>query len=201
MIWLDIQKDGICNFGRVVMISNTSQRHRFFRYIHCRMCNHHPSGFSPDHYMWRCLELVSETEITKSTDFFNSINCAPHNYRPVISVICYKRETWPFKMSTHLQFQPRYYCLQVSLAGTLVSAGLTSGSSRWLIDLLRYEKVEGNIYRQIIILSCSLIYFLRFTICMFVFLQRKISWFEGGLVSFLIFHDVLPFWYFCWKSR
>ena len=73
------------------------------------------------------------------------------------------------------------------LAGTLVSAALTSGYADLLINLLKYEKVEGNIYRQIIILSCCLIYFFRFTICMFVFVRRKISWFEGGLVSFLFF--------------
>ena len=73
------------------------------------------------------------------------------------------------------------------LAGTLVSAGLTSGYADGLIDLLKYEKVEGNSYRQIIILSCCLIYFIKFTIGLFVFLKRKISWFEGGLVSFLFF--------------
>ena len=73
------------------------------------------------------------------------------------------------------------------LAGTFVSALLTSGYADWLIDILNYEKVEGNVYRQIIILSCCLIYFIRFTIGMFVFVQRKIGWFEGGLVSVLFF--------------
>lgn len=73
------------------------------------------------------------------------------------------------------------------LAGALASALLTSGYAGWLIDLLNVEKTEGNVYRQTIILFCSLIYFLRFTLCMFVFVQRKISWFEGGLVSFLFF--------------
>ena len=73
------------------------------------------------------------------------------------------------------------------LAGTLVAAGLTSGYADWLIDLLKYEEVEGKSYRQIIMLSCCLIYFARFTVDMFVFVQRKISWFEGGLVSFLFF--------------
>ena len=73
------------------------------------------------------------------------------------------------------------------LAGTLVSFALTSGYSDWLISLIKFEKVEGNIYRQIIFLSCCLIYFIRFTICMFIFVKRKISWFEGGLVSFLFF--------------
>jgi len=73
------------------------------------------------------------------------------------------------------------------LAGTLVSAALTYGYADWLIDLIKYERVDGNIYRQIIILSCSLIYLIRFTICMFIFLKRKISWFEGCLTSFLFF--------------
>jgi len=73
------------------------------------------------------------------------------------------------------------------LAGTFVSALLTSGYADWLIDILNYEKVEGNVYRKIIILSCCLIYFIRFTIGMFVFVQRKIGWFEGGLVSVLFF--------------
>ena len=73
------------------------------------------------------------------------------------------------------------------LAGALVSAALTFGYSDWLIDLIKHERVDGNIYRQIIILSCSLIYLIRFTICMFIFLKRKISWFEGGLTSFLFF--------------
>ena len=73
------------------------------------------------------------------------------------------------------------------LAGTLVSALLTSGYADWLIDILKYEKVEGNVYRKIIILSCCLIYFIRFTIGMFVFVQRKIGWFEGCLVSVLFF--------------
>ena len=77
-------------------------------------------------------------------------------------------------------------CVSI-LAGTLVSAVLTLGYSDWLMDLIKYERVDANIYRQIIILSCSLIYLIRFTICMFIFLKRKISWFEGGLTSFLFF--------------
>ena len=73
------------------------------------------------------------------------------------------------------------------LAGILVSVALTSGYSELLIHLFRYEKDPGNIYRQIFMLSCSLIYFFKFTIYMFIFLERKISWFEGGLVSFFFF--------------
>lgn len=74
------------------------------------------------------------------------------------------------------------------LAGTLAATLLTSGQAPpWLIDLLGYEPVDGNPYRQLLLLVCCLIYFVRFTIAMFVFVQRKISWFEGGLVAFLFF--------------
>ncbi|MCP3952609.1 MAG: DUF1295 domain-containing protein [Desulfobacterales bacterium] len=73
------------------------------------------------------------------------------------------------------------------LAGVLVSAALTSGYSEWLILLFKYEKSVGNSTRQLIILSCGLIYFARFAVCMFIFVKRNISWFEGGLVAFLFF--------------
>lgn len=77
------------------------------------------------------------------------------------------------------------------LAGAFFSAMLMSGYLDGLSDLMKYESVQGNSFRQIVILSCFLVYFIRFTsvsrIGMFVFLERKISWFEGGLVSFLFF--------------
>lgn len=73
------------------------------------------------------------------------------------------------------------------LAGIVVSAAITSGYSEFLIGLFKYEKGGGNIYRQAIFSTCALIYFFRFTLCMFVFVKRKIGWFEGGLTSFLFF--------------
>ncbi len=79
------------------------------------------------------------------------------------------------------------------LAGTLTAAALTTGYSDWLMNLLNFEKVNGNIARQLVMLLCCLIYFVRFTIGLFVFIQRKISWFEGSLVTVLFF---LMFYYF-----
>ena len=73
------------------------------------------------------------------------------------------------------------------LASTLFSAILMFGYLDGLSDLIKYERAQGNSFRQIIILSCFLVYFIRFIIGMFVFLERKVSWFEGGLVSFLFF--------------
>jgi len=73
------------------------------------------------------------------------------------------------------------------LAGTLTATVLTTGYSDWLMSVLNFEKVEGNIYRQIVMFICCFVYFLRFSIGLFVFMQRKISWFEGGLVTGLFF--------------
>ena len=71
------------------------------------------------------------------------------------------------------------------LAGTILSAMYMSGYLDGLSELLEHERVQGNSLRQIIIISCFVIYLIRFSIGMFAFLERKISWFEGGLVSFL----------------
>ncbi len=88
----------------------------------------------------------------------------------------------------HSPSMPAKVLLSASiLCGIFLSIALSSGYSESLIDFFGYEKEPGNIYRQIIMASCSFLYFVRFTICMFIFLKRKISWFEGGLVSFLFF--------------
>ncbi len=73
------------------------------------------------------------------------------------------------------------------LAGTVTATILTTGYSEWFMNILSFEKVEGNIYRQIIMFICCFIYFIRFSIGLFIFIQRKISWFEGGLVTVLFF--------------
>ncbi len=79
------------------------------------------------------------------------------------------------------------------LAGTLTATALTTGYSDGLMSMLNFEKVDGNNSRQLIMFLCCFIYFLRFTIGLFVFIQRKISWFEGGLVTVLFF---MMFYYF-----
>ena len=79
------------------------------------------------------------------------------------------------------------------LAGILAATALTTGYSDWFMDVMNFDRVEGNIYRQMVMFVCCFIYFIRFTIALFVFIQRKISWFEGGLVTVLFF---MMFYYF-----
>jgi protein-S-isoprenylcysteine O-methyltransferase Ste14 len=73
------------------------------------------------------------------------------------------------------------------LAGTITATALTTGYSGWLINILDFEKVAGNTNRQMVMLICCLIYFFRFTLALFVFMQRKISWFEGSFVTIMFF--------------
>ena len=73
------------------------------------------------------------------------------------------------------------------LMGTLIPALLMSGHGDLLIQHLKLQKLNGNTYRQLLMVSCSLIYLIRFATCMFVSFKRKIGWFEGCLVSFLFF--------------
>jgi protein-S-isoprenylcysteine O-methyltransferase Ste14 len=80
------------------------------------------------------------------------------------------------------------------LAGALTATALTTGYSDWFMDVLNFEKVEGNIYRQIIMFICCLIYYIRFTLNLLIFMQRKISWIEAGLVTILFF---IMFYFFC----
>lgn len=80
------------------------------------------------------------------------------------------------------------------LVGTVTATVLTTGYSDWFMNLLNFEKVEGNIYRQIAMFICCFLYFIRFNIALFVFIQRRISWFEGGLVTVLFF---IMFYFFC----
>ena len=79
------------------------------------------------------------------------------------------------------------------LAGTLVATTITTGHLDWFMNAVNLKKVEGNTCRQIVMFICCFIYFIRFTISLFVFVQRKISWLEGGLVTVLFF---MMFYYF-----
>jgi len=52
-------------------------------------------------------------------------------------------------------------------------------------------KMDGNLYRKIILIMCSVIYLVRTVITLFVFLKRRISWLEtlpiSILMSFVLF--------------
>ena len=77
------------------------------------------------------------------------------------------------------------------LAKLCMSLGVLSGVC-WGIHLANGH-ADGNSYRMLLMFICCFLYFFRFTVTLFVFIQRKISWAEAGLVSFLFF---MMFYYF-----
>ncbi len=78
------------------------------------------------------------------------------------------------------------------MAKVCMSLGVLSGVC-WG-TLLARGYAGGNSYRLLLMFICCFLYFLRFTITLFIFIQRKISWVEAVLVSFLFF---TMFFYFC----
>ena len=78
-----------------------------------------------------------------------------------------------------------------TLAKLCMSLGVLSGVC-WG-TLLASGHADGNSYRVLLMFICCFLYFLRFTITLFVFIKRKINWAEAGLVSFLFF---MMFYYF-----
>jgi protein-S-isoprenylcysteine O-methyltransferase Ste14 len=73
------------------------------------------------------------------------------------------------------------------LLGTLIPFLQMSGHGEFLTQFLNLKRIDGDPCRQILIVMFSLIYLLRFVLCMFVFVKRKIGWIEGSLVSILFF--------------
>ena len=47
------------------------------------------------------------------------------------------------------------------LAGTITATALTTGYSDWLMNVTNFEEVEGNVYRQVVMFICCLIYFVK----------------------------------------
>ena len=69
--------------------------------------------------------------------------------------------------------------------------------STWLLFFnTEVLKMDGNLYRKIILIMCSVIYLVRTIITLFVFLKRRISWLEALPISFLMSFVLFGFIYF-----
>lgn len=72
------------------------------------------------------------------------------------------------------------------LAGYLIFADLND-----IVPQLKPYAINGDFSRQVILMSCLVIYILRLLITVFVFLKRKMTWSEtliiSGLMSFALF--------------
>ncbi len=83
------------------------------------------------------------------------------------------------------------------LGSIYVSGYLMFTSADNILPLFKPYKVNGDPVRNILILSCMSIYFLRFLFTLFVFFQRKLYWGEAFLIA-----NIMPliFPYIAYKS-
>lgn len=68
--------------------------------------------------------------------------------------------------------------------------------STWLLFFkTEVSTMNGNLYRKIILIMCSVIYLVRTIITLFVFLKRRISWLEALPISILMSFVIFGFIY------
>ena len=80
----------------------------------------------------------------------------------------------------------RWFFITVIFAVILVSA-LLMFADEWVADSwMASYKIDGDFTRQIILMICLSVYFLRLLLTAFVFLKRKMGWAETIIVSILM---------------
>jgi protein-S-isoprenylcysteine O-methyltransferase Ste14 len=74
--------------------------------------------------------------------------------------------------------------IAVAIAGSIFMSGyLMFFEESEIIPLLKAYKIHGNCVRNILVISCFCIYFLRLLITLFVFFQRKMYWLEALVIA------------------
>jgi protein-S-isoprenylcysteine O-methyltransferase Ste14 len=83
------------------------------------------------------------------------------------------------------------------LGSIYVSGYLMFTRAEKILPLFKPYKVNGDLVRNILILSCMIIYFFRLLFTMFVFFQRKMYWIEAIVIA-----NIMPwiFPYIAYKS-
>lgn len=94
-------------------------------------------------------------------------------------------------------YLPKIFIAAAIFGSIYVSGYLMFTSADNLLLLFKPYKVTGDSVRNILILSCMSIYFLRFLFTLFVFFQRKLYWIEALLIA-----NIMPwiFPYIAYKS-
>lgn len=91
-----------------------------------------------------------------------------------------------FKNEHTLSLMPKFFVMfTITMASCLASYLMLGNADDMILELQPY-KVDGNNYRQIILILCVLVYILRLIITTFVFLKRKLFWTEATVVAILM---------------
>ena len=73
-------------------------------------------------------------------------------------------------------------------------SGVLMFADKWVAgSWLESYTIKGDFARRIILMVCLIIYFFRLLITVFVFLKRKMDWFETIFISGLMFFSLYSF--------
>jgi len=94
-------------------------------------------------------------------------------------------------------YLPKMFIAAAILGSIYVSGYLMFTSADNILPLFKPYKLNGDPVRNILILSCMSIYFLRLLVTLFVFFQRKLYWGEAFVIA-----NIMPwiFPYIAYKS-
>jgi protein-S-isoprenylcysteine O-methyltransferase Ste14 len=99
-----------------------------------------------------------------------------------------------FRDEHNLSRGPKCLMLIVLIAAILISGFLMFANIKANSWWAHYQ-IRGDLIRRIILLSCSIIYLLRLSFTMFVFLKRKMPWLEAISISILMLLVLFAFAY------
>ena len=97
-----------------------------------------------------------------------------------------------FKNIHEKSYLPKMFIAAAILGSIYVSGYLMFTSADNILPLFKPYKVNGDPVRNILILSCMSIYFLRLLFTLFVFFQRKLYWGEAFVIA-----NIMPWIFPC----
>jgi steroid 5-alpha reductase family enzyme len=77
----------------------------------------------------------------------------------------------------------KLYIAIIIFIATLIPSWLMIAEANDIIVWLKPYKIQGDLTRQIILISCLGLYFLRILLTLFVFMRRKVRWIEAIIIS------------------
>jgi len=94
-------------------------------------------------------------------------------------------------------YLPKLFIALAIFSSIYISGCLMFLEASDLWSFLKPYKIEGDLLRNILVLTCMIIYFLRLLITLFVFFQRKLYWIEALFIA-----NIMPwvFPYFAYSS-
>ena len=91
-----------------------------------------------------------------------------------------------FEDKHYISILPKCFFMVSILTAILAAGWLMFADTNTLFGWLKPYAIRGDFSRHLILMSCSIIYFLRLLITVSVFLKRRMTWFETIVITILM---------------